>query len=71
MKESDPAETTVFDDVNNDKIRDGQTERPAAIASNKGKNPAFTTIEGKTEKGAVITVTVKVNGEENLLQLKT
>lgn len=57
----------VFDDVDDNKIPDtqaGQTERPAALASNKGKNPAFTTIEGKTEKGATITVTVKVNGEE-------
>ena len=57
----------VFDDVDNNRIPDdqaGQTERPAAIASNKGKTPAFTTIEGKTEKGASITVTVKVNGEE-------
>lgn len=67
--EKKPAEKTVkvFDDLDNNKIPDnqaGQTERPAAIASNKGKKPAFTTIEGKTEKGAVITVTVKVNGEE-------
>lgn len=57
----------VFDDVDDNKIPDtqaGQTERPAAIASNKGKTPAFTTITGKTEKGATITVTVKVNGEE-------
>lgn len=57
----------VFDDVDNNRIPDdqaGQTERPAAIASNKGKTPAFTTIEGKTEKGATITVTVKDNGEE-------
>ncbi|CAC9923798.1 hypothetical protein PEPNEM18_00190 [Aedoeadaptatus nemausensis] len=57
----------VFDDVDNNRIPDdqaGQTERPAAIASNKGKTPTFTTIEGKTEKGATITVTVKVNGEE-------
>ena len=63
---SDPAEATVARDSDNNKIadKDEQTERPAAIASNKGKKPAFTTIEGKTEKGAVITVTVKVNGEE-------
>lgn len=61
MKESDPAETTVFDDVNNDKIRDGQTERPAAIASNIGKEPKFTTITGEAEKGA--TVTAKVGTE--------
>lgn len=57
----------VFDDLDDNKIPDnqaGQTERPAAIASNKGKTPTFTTIEGKTEKGATITVTVKVNGEE-------
>ena len=66
-KISKPAPADVFRDSNNDGEDDskaGQTERPAAIASNKGKNPAFTTIEGKTEKGAVITVTVKVNGEE-------
>ena len=67
--EKKPTEKTVkvFDDLDDNKISDnqaGQTERPAAIASNKGKTPAFTTIEGKTEKGAVITVAVKVNGEE-------
>lgn len=60
MAESDPAVTTVFDDVNNDKTRDGQTERPAAIASNKGKTPTFTSIEVKTEKGATITVKANV-----------
>lgn len=66
-QDSDPVETTVVRDSDNDGEDDtkaGPTERPAAIASNKGKKPAFTTIEGKTEKGAVITVTVKVNGEE-------
>ncbi|MHC5099634.1 Ig-like domain-containing protein, partial [Peptoniphilus genitalis] len=66
-QDSDPVETTVVRDSDNDGQDDtkaGVTERPAAIASNKGKNPAFTTIEGKTEKGATITVTVKVNGEE-------
>lgn len=66
-KDSDPVETTVVRDSDNDGEDDklaGQTERPAAIASNKGKTPTFTTIEGKTEKGATITVTVKVNGEE-------
>ena len=64
--ESDPATTTVKidKDGNGNADEDEQTERPAALASNKGKNPTFTTIEGKTEKGAVITVTVKVNGEE-------
>lgn len=71
--EKQPADKTVkvFEDLDGDKIPDtqaGQTERPAAIASNKGKDkgaaPTFTTIEGKTEKGAVITVTVKVKGEE-------
>ncbi|MFR7350242.1 Ig-like domain-containing protein [Peptoniphilus sp.] len=63
---SDPADAIVARDADNNKIadKDEQTERPAAIASNKGKKPAFTIIEGKTEKGAVITVTVKVNGEE-------
>ena len=57
----------VFDDEDNNRIPDDQagvTERPAAIASNKGKTPAFTTITGKTEKGAIITVTVKVEGKE-------
>ena len=64
---SDPVEKTVVRDSDNDGEDDkkaGQTERPAAIASNKGKTPTFTTIKGKTEKGATITVTVKVNGEE-------
>ena len=63
---SDPAEATVARDSDNNKIadKDEQTERPAAIASNVGSKPTFTTIKGKTEKGAVITVTVKVNGEE-------
>lgn len=66
-KDSDPVETTVVRDSDNDGEDDnqaGQTERPAAIASNIGKKPTFTTVKGKTEKGAVITVTVKVNGEE-------
>ena len=66
-QDSDPVEAKVVRDSDNDGQDDtqaGQTERPAAIASNKGKTPTFTTIEGKTEKGATITVTVKVNGEE-------
>ena len=66
-KESQPATAKVFRDSDNDGQDDtqaGQTERPAAIASNKGKTLAFTTIEGKTEKGATITVTVKVDGKE-------
>lgn len=66
-KISKPAPADVFRDANNDGEDDskaGQTERPAAIASNIGKKPTFTTIKGKTEKGAVITVAVKVNGEE-------
>lgn len=61
-QDSDPVETTVVRDSDNDGEDDtkaGQTERPAAIASNKGKTPTFTTIEGKTEKGATITVTLK------------
>ncbi|WP_072469998.1 Ig-like domain-containing protein [Urinicoccus massiliensis] len=67
--EKQPTEKTVkvFDDVDDNKIPDdqaGQTERPAAIASNVGSKPTFTTIKGKTEKGATITVTVKVKGEE-------
>ena len=63
---SDPAEATVARDSDNNKIadKDEQTERPAAIASNVGSKPTFTTIKGKTEKGATITVTVKVNGAE-------
>lgn len=64
--ESEPATATVEIDKDGNGIadKDEQTERPAAIASNKGKTPTFTTIKGKTEKGATITVTVKVNGEE-------
>ncbi|MFM9412788.1 Ig-like domain-containing protein [Peptococcus simiae] len=62
--EKKPATKTanVFDDLDNDGKPDdqaGTTERPAAIASNKGKAPAFTTITGKTEPGATITVKVK------------
>lgn len=62
--EKKPTDKTVkvFEDLDGDKIPDtqaGQTERPAAIASNKGKDPKFTSIEGKTEPGAVITVTLK------------
>ena len=58
---SDPADAIVARDANNNKIADNkeQTERPAAIASNRGKTPTFTTIVGKTEPGAVITVTLK------------
>lgn len=64
--EKQPTEKTVkvFDDLDNDKIPDtqaGQTERPAAIASNIGKKPEFTTITGEAEKGA--TVTAKVGTE--------
>ena len=62
--EKKPTDKTVkvFEDLDDNKIPDtqaGQTERPAAIASNKGKTPTFTTIVGKTEPGAVITVTLK------------
>ncbi|MFP5528236.1 Ig-like domain-containing protein [Peptococcus simiae] len=63
---SDPATATVFRDKDNNGEDDNQagvTERPAAIASNKGKTPTFTTVTGKTEKDASITVKVKV-GEE-------
>lgn len=58
---SDPTATVVKIDKDGNGIPDKeeQTERPAAIASNKGKAPTFTTIEGKTETGAVITVTLK------------
>ena len=64
--EKKPAEKTVkvFDDLDDDKKPDteaGQTERPAAIASNIGKTPAFTTITGEGEKGA--TITAKVGNE--------
>ena len=62
--EKKPTDKTVkvFEDLDDNKIPDtqaGQTERPAAIASNKGKTPTFTTIVGKTESGAEITVTLK------------
>ena len=66
-QDSDPVEKTVVRDSDNDGEDDtkaGRTERPAALASNIGKTPTFTTIKGKTEKGATITVNVKVNGEE-------
>lgn len=66
-KISKPAPADVFRDSDNngqDDNKAGKTERPAAIASNVGSKPTFTTIKGKTEPGAVITVTVKVNGEE-------
>ena len=64
--EKKPTEKTVkvFDDLDGDKIPDtkaGQTERPAALASNIGKKPEFTTITGEAEKGA--TVTAKVGKE--------
>ncbi|PWL97500.1 MAG: hypothetical protein DBY04_06225 [Clostridiales bacterium] len=64
--EKQPTEKTVkvFDDLDGDKIPDtkaGQTERPAALASNIGKKPEFTTITGEAEKGA--TVTAKVDNE--------
>ncbi|WP_282925289.1 Ig-like domain-containing protein [Peptoniphilus genitalis] len=64
--EKKPTDKTVkvFDDLDNNKIPDteaGQTERPAAIASNIGKEPKFTTITGEAEKGA--TVTAKVGKE--------
>lgn len=51
----------VFDDLDGDKIPDtkaGQTERPAALASNIGKKPEFTTITGEAEKGATVTAKV-------------
>lgn len=64
--EKKPTDKTVkvFDDLDGDKIPDtkaGQTERPAALASNIGKEPKFTTITGEAEKGA--TVTAKVGTE--------
>ncbi|EFM24576.1 thrombospondin type 3 repeat protein [Peptoniphilus duerdenii ATCC BAA-1640] len=64
--EKKPTDKTVkvFDDLDGDKIPDtkaGQTERPAALASNIGKKPEFTTITGEAEKGA--TVTAKVGNE--------
>lgn len=63
-KESQPATAKVFRDFDNDGEDDklaGQTERPAALASNIGKKPTFTTITGEAEKGA--TVTAKVGTE--------
>lgn len=59
--ESEPATATVETDKDGNGVadKDEQTERPAAIASNKGTTPAFTTIAGKTEPGAKITVTLK------------
>ena len=61
--EKKPADKTVkvFDDVDNNRIPDdqaGQTERPAALASNIGKAPTFTTITGEAEKGATVTAYV-------------
>ena len=61
--EKQPTEKTVkvFDDLDNNKIPDtqaGQTERPAALASNIGKKPEFTTITGEAEKGATVTAYV-------------
>lgn len=61
--EKQPTEKTVkvFDDLDGDKIPDtkaGQTERPAALASNIGKKPTFTTITGEAEKGATVTAKV-------------
>lgn len=61
--EKKPAEETVkvFDDLDDNKIPDnqaGQTERPAALASNIGKKPTFTTITGEAEKGATVTAKV-------------
>ena len=65
--EKKPTDKTVkvFDDLDDNKIPDnqaGQTERPAAIASNIGKKPTFTTITGEAEKGAI--VIAKVAGKE-------
>ncbi|MDU5350187.1 MAG: Ig-like domain-containing protein [Peptostreptococcus sp.] len=61
--EKKPTDKTVkvFDDLDGDKIPDtkaGQTERPAALASNIGKKPTFTTITGEAEKGATVTAKV-------------
>ena len=63
-KDSPTIDTKVFDDLDADGQDDnkaGKTERPAAIASNIGKNPTFTTITGEAEKSA--TVTAKVGTE--------
>lgn len=61
--EKKPATKTanVFDDLDADGQDDnkaGKTERPAALASNIGKNPEFTTITGEAEKGATVTAYV-------------
>ena len=72
-KISKPAPADVFRDADNngeDDSKAGVTERPAAIASNVGSKPTFTTIKGKTEKGATITVTVKVGGEEKAVTVE-
>lgn len=60
-KDSPTIDTKVFDDLDADGQDDnkaGKTERPAAIASNIGKNPTFTTITGEAEKGATVTAYV-------------
>lgn len=60
-KESQPATAKVFRDADNngeDDSQAGQTERPAALASNIGKEPKFTTITGESEKGATVTAKV-------------
>lgn len=60
-KPSNTLTENVFDDLDDNKIPDnqaGQTERPAAIASNIGKNPTFTTITGEAEKGAKVVAKV-------------
>ena len=61
--EKKPTDKTVkvFEDLDGDKTPDtkaGQTERPAALASNIGKEPKFTTITGEAEKGATVTANV-------------
>ena len=61
--EKKPTDKTVkvFEDLDDNKIPDtqaGQTERPAALASNIGKDPRFTTITGEAEKGATVTAYV-------------
>lgn len=60
-KDSPTIDTKVFDDLDADGEDDnkaGKTERPAALASNIGKEPKFTTITGEAEKGAKVVAKV-------------
>ena len=58
--ESDQAAAIVKIDKDDNGVDDDKekTERPAALASNIGKAPKFTTITGEAEKGATVTAKV-------------